>query len=128
MKPPARAAGKAEGAGISSRRFTVGPDLFGKTWTADFAWLQTAISIRHSDSVDVKFFLDDGEHGTEKVIALMHPDLLELSRVTGHPLTDPWCMELASRHLRHMIETGEDMEKTLVTVSPDALRRYASLS
>jgi hypothetical protein len=107
------------------RRFTAGPDPFGKTWTVDFAWLQTAVSIRHSDSIDVKFFVGDGEQRVEKVIALPHPDLLAVSEATGKPLTDPWCMKLAGEHLRHMIETGEDMEKTLVTVPRPALERYA---
>ena len=109
----------------SFRRFTVGPDSAGRTWTVEFAWLQTAISIRHSDSVDVKFLLSDGESRTEKVIALMHPDLLALSQRTGRPLTDPWCARLAAGHLRHMIETGEDMEKTLVTVPAAVLARHA---
>jgi hypothetical protein len=116
----------AAGAETSLRHFTAGPDPFGRRWVVDFAWLQTAISIRHSDSVDVKFFLDDGEKKSEKVIALMHPDLLEVSRTTSKPLTDRWCMALAGRHLRYMIDTGEDMEKTLVTVSPEALAQYAA--
>ena len=62
---------------------------------------------------------------TNAVIALPHPALLEVSRETGHPLTDPWCMRLAGRHLVYMIESGEDLEKTLVTVPLPALRRLA---
>ncbi len=107
------------------RRFTAGPDPWGKTWAVDFGWLQTAVSIRHSDSVDVKFFLHDGERRSEKVLALPHPDLLAVSEAAGKPLTDPWCMKLAGDHIRYMIETGEDMEKTLVTVPRTALDRYA---
>ena len=35
-----------------------------------FKWLQTAISIRHADTVDVKFILTDDDGGqTEKTIA-----------------------------------------------------------
>ena len=33
-------------------------------------------------------------------------------------------MRLAAAHLRHMIETSEDMEKTLVSVSPRELAAY----
>jgi hypothetical protein len=40
-------------------------------------------------------------------------------------LTDPWCLWLAARHLVRMIETGEDFEKPLVTVSLEELRQYA---
>lgn len=108
------------------RRFPAGPDPFGRTWDVEFRWLQTGISIRHADTVDVKFVLwTQGEEKQEKVIALPHPLLLELSRQTGHELTDPWCMRLAAGHLKYMIESGEDLEKTLVTLSLPALQRAA---
>ncbi len=112
----------------SSRRFSAGPDPFGRTWEVEFRWLQTGISIRHSDTVDVKFVVwTEGEPKHEKVIALMHPDMLALSKETGHALTDPWCLRLAANHLTRMIETGEDLEKTLVTVSSADLRRAAGV-
>lgn len=101
-------------------------DPFGEVWEVTFLWLQTAISIRHSDSVDVKFALGGGGRRSEKAIALPHPYLLELSRKTGRPITDPWCSRLAATHLRHMIETGEDMEKTLVTVRLEELEACAA--
>jgi hypothetical protein len=106
------------------RRFSAGPDPFGRTWEVEFQWLQTGISIRHADTVDVKFYLwAEGERKQEKIMALPHPALLELSRETGHALTDPWCLKLAARHLEYMIASGEDLEKTLVTLSQDDLRR-----
>jgi len=106
------------------REFEAGPDPFGRTWSVRFKWLQTAISLRHSDSVDVKFILQNDDTKMEKTIALSHPDLLELSEKTGRPLTDPWCSRLAATHLKHIIETGEDMEKTLVTPGLDQLARW----
>ncbi len=69
----------------------------------------------------------DGEPKHEKVLALPHPDLLVLTRETGHALTDPWCLKLAANHLAWMIESGEDLEKTLVTLSPADLRRAAGI-
>jgi hypothetical protein len=108
------------------RRFQAGPDPFGRTWEVEFRWLQTGISIRHADTVDVKFLLwTEGEPKQEKILALSHPDLLELSKETGHALTDGWCLKLAALHLMHMIESGEDLEKTLVTLSPADVRRPA---
>jgi hypothetical protein len=102
----------------NSRRFEAGPDPFGRRWHVEFRWLQTGISIRHADTVDVKFVVwTDGEEHEERVLALSHPELLALSRQTGHPLTDPWCLKIAAVHLRHMIESGEDLEKVLVTLS-----------
>ncbi len=109
------------------RHFKAGPDPFGRSWQVDLLWLQTATSIRHSDSVDVKFLLSDGKTRLEKVISLRHPDLLELSHKTGRPLTDPWCMRLATLHLVSMIETGNDFDKTLVTVKPEELAKYGAM-
>lgn len=106
------------------REFDAGPDPFGRTWHVLFKWMQTAISLRHSDTVDVKFILQTGDTVDEKTVAMLHFDLLELSRRTGHPLTDAWCSRLAALHVRHVIATGEDMEKDLLNVSPSQLVRY----
>jgi hypothetical protein len=107
----------------NSRRFQV-VDPYGRAWQVEFRWQQNAISIRHSDSVDVKFQLIQGEDVTEKVVALTHPDLLTLSKKLGRPLTDAWLMKLAALHIKNMIETDKDMEKTLVTASMEDLERY----
>ena len=110
-----------------SRLFEAGPDPFGRMWKVQFRWLQTGISIRHADTVDVKFLVSsDGMQPEEKVIALSHPTLLKVTSETGRRLTDPLCMKIAALHLRHMIETSEDMEKTVVSVSPEELSSYAS--
>lgn len=115
------------------RRFQAGPDPFGRMWEVEFRWLQTGISIRHADTVDVKFIVwtdgggADAEPKQERVIALPHAALLELSKETGHPLTDSWCGRLGATHLKYMIESGEDLEKTLVTVPLSGLRRAAGL-
>jgi hypothetical protein len=111
---------------LNFRQFEAGPDPFGRKFQVLFKWLQTAISIRGSDSVDVKFILvcEDGTR-TEKLIALPHPDLLRVSHETGRPMDDPWCARLAEMHLLRLISTGEDMEKNLVTVSYADLKHYA---
>jgi hypothetical protein len=106
------------------RHFRAGPDPFGRAWQVDLLWLQTAVAIRHSDSIDVKFLLSDGDARIEKVVSLRHPDLLALSAKTARPLTDPWCMHLAALHLASVVETGEDFEAPLVTVTPEELARY----
>ena len=62
----------------------------------------------------------------EKVIALPHPDLLAVSKEQNRPLTDPWCMKLAALHLREMIETDHDMDKEIVTLTAEDLRRQAA--
>jgi hypothetical protein len=108
------------------RDFKVGPDPFGRTWQVYFRWLQTGISIRHADTVDVKFGVaTDGQPSEERVIALPHPVLLAVSTKLGHPLTDTWCLKISALHLQHMLESGEDMEKTLVTMQPAEIELHA---
>jgi hypothetical protein len=106
------------------REFEAGPDPFGRTWRVYFKWLQTGITLRHADTVDVKFVVEYEGQREEKIIALPHPGLLALSKATGHRLTDAWCSRLAALHLKHMIETGEDIEKRLVTVSDAEMAAY----
>ncbi len=108
-----------------ARLFEAGPDPFGRMWKVQFRWLQIGISIRHADTVDVKFWLTpDGGQVQEKVIALPHPVLLRVTKERGERLTDPLCMRLAAAHIRNMVETLEDMEQTIITVSPEELARY----
>src|ERR1022692_2834833 len=111
---------------LNFRQFEAGPDPFGRKYQVLFKWLQTAISIRHADTVDVKFVLQDENGGrTEKTIALPHAALQEVSRETSRTMDDPWCARLAELHLLHLVESGEDMEKDLVTVTQADLKRYA---
>jgi hypothetical protein len=107
------------------RHFEVGPDPFGRNWSVQFRWLQTGISIRHADTVDVKFLVksDDGAQ-EEKVIALPHPALLQVCKNRNRKLTDPWCLKLAALHLRRMILTSEDMEKTIITLTATEIANY----
>jgi hypothetical protein len=111
---------------LNFREFDAGPDPFGRKLHVLFKWLQNGISIRHADTVDVKFVIKEENGGTaEKTIALQHADLVRLSKETGRKLDDPWCARLATLHLLYLISTGEDMEKDLVTVPYPDLQRYA---
>ena len=42
------------------RRFSVN-DPFGRTWDVEFRWQQNAISIRHADAIDCKYYISAGE-------------------------------------------------------------------
>ena len=108
------------------REFDAGPDPFGRMWHVQFKWMLTAISTRGADAIDVKFIVTSGDESYEKIISMRHPDILRQSEKTGRPVTDPWCSKLAALHLTHMIETWEDMDKDLVTMSPAELAEYAS--
>jgi hypothetical protein len=109
------------------REFEAGPDPFGRTFRVYMKWLQTAISIRHADTVDVKFILEDEDHvRTEKTIALPHPFLLRVSGETKRPMDDAWCARIAALHLQYLITTGEDMEKDLVTPRLEEIQSWAA--
>jgi|SRR5437868_9759006 len=111
---------------LNFREFPAGPDPFGRTFQVLLKWMQTAISIRHSDTVDVRFILRGDDTQTEKTVAIPHADLLRLKRETGHEMTDAWCSRLAAAHLRYLVETGEDLEKDPVTVSYAQLAGHAA--
>ena len=106
------------------RRFQVA-DPFGRTWDVDFRWHQNAITIRHADAIDCKYYLSCGDEKRELVVALRHPDLLSVAAERGRELSDPWVIRLAGRHVRHMISTWEDMDKVLVTVPFADLVRHS---
>ncbi len=101
------------------RHFEVA-DPFGRTWNVEFRWQQNAISIRHADAIDCKYYISAGDEKRELVVAL-----LEVAARRGRPLTDPWVIRLANCHVRHMISTWEDMEKVLVTVPLAELDRHS---
>src|SRR5579863_9025037 len=112
---------------LNFREFEAGPDPFGRKFKVLFKWMQTAISIRHADTVDVKFILEDEEGArTEKAIALPHADLLKIAHENGRAMDDPWCSRLAALHLLYLVTTCEDMEKSLVTVPLPDLKRHAA--
>jgi hypothetical protein len=109
------------------REFEAGPDPFGRKFDVLMKWLQTAISIRHADTVDVKYILT-GENGErmEKTIALPHAELLRVSKKTNRPMDDAWCGRIAALHLMYLVSSGEDMEKELVTPLPAEIETYAA--
>ena len=112
---------------LNFRQFEAGPDPFGRKFQVLFKWMQTAISIRHSDTIDVKFILRTDGETSQKTIAMQHADLLKLARETSQALTDPWCSRLAAQHLLNLVSNGEDLEKDLVTVSYPQLQECAGV-
>jgi len=98
------------------RRFSV-KDPFGRAWDVEFRWQQNAISIRHADAVDCKYYLSCGEERRELVISLPHPALLAVAGEARRELSDAWVLKLAGLRVQRMISTWEDMDKTIAVVS-----------
>jgi hypothetical protein len=108
------------------REFEAGPDPFGRTWRAQFKYLQTAISIRHSDSVDVCFVLSNSGETFQKTIVIQHADLRAYAARTGRTISDTLCSRLAMLKLRRVIETAEDLEKDYVHLTSREIEEYDS--
>ena len=106
------------------REFDAGPDPFGRTYHVLLKWLQTAISIRHSDTVDVQFLVSDGNQVLKRTVALQDAELKAHCKKTARLLDDAWCGRLAALHMKNMIETAEDFDKPLVTLSPAQIAEY----
>jgi len=106
---------------VNDTNFEVTSEITSERCTVEFRWLQTGISLRHSDTVDVKFLVN----GQGKVIALPHAALERACREARVPLTDPLCRRLAARHLEVVLRTGEDSEKELITLTPERVAELA---
>lgn len=98
-------------------------DPFGTTWQVQFLWHQVGIAIRHADTIDCKFLLQSPGEQLAKVVALPHPALKAFAKELGREISDAWVIRLAASHIRYMIESGEDMDKSLVTLGMEDLRR-----
>jgi len=105
------------------RRFQVG-DPFGRTWDVEFRWQQNAISIRHADAIDCKYYLSCGDERRELVVSLPHPDLLAVAAEAGRELSDAWVLELAGLHVDKMVSTWEDMDRAIAVVPRRELAAY----
>ena len=106
------------------RDFEIGPDPFGRTFHVLFKYLQTAISIRHSDSVDVCFILDSGDEHMIRTVVIPHAEIREFSKRTGRKISDAWCSRIAACKLRNAVETGEDLDKEYLIVPTQELEKY----
>jgi hypothetical protein len=98
---------------VDPRNFEVASQLSGETYRVEFKWLQTAISLRHSDTVDLQFLVN----GQGQVVAVPHAPLEKACREAGVRLTDDLCTRLAARHLYDALRTGENGESRLLTLS-----------
>ncbi len=108
------------------RDLKLGPDPFGRMWHAQFKYLQTGISIRHSDSVDVCYILDNGDERVRKTVVIQNADIRAYGARTGRPVSDAWCSRIAMCKLRYVIETAEDLEKEYLPVTAQEIEEFDS--
>ena len=99
---------------MNYRDFHTQSALTGQEYHCVFVYLQTAISLRHSDTVDVKFRVN----GAGVVVALPHTAWVTYQQEAGQPLTDARATEVAAAILKEALERGEDIE--LLDLNPAA--------
>jgi len=99
---------------MSYRDFLVQSSLTQHSYRCQFVYLQTAISLRHADTVDVKFRVD----GTGVVVALPHTAWSQYQQRAGQALTDERAARVAAGLLQEALERGEAIE--LLDLNPSA--------
>jgi len=105
------------------RRFSV-TDPFGRAWDVEFRWQQNAISIRHADAIDCKYYISTGGERRELVVSLPHPALLAVAREAQRELTDAWVIKLAGMHVERVISTWSDIDGPIAVVAGAAIAEY----
>ena len=110
------------------RDFEAGPDPFGRVWHVQFKYLQTAISIRHSDSVDVRFILENGDNRIRRPSSFRSPTSAPGPNAPGREVSDAWCSRIAMCRIREVIATAEDLEKDYIAVTPPKSSAMTRLS
>ena len=99
---------------MNDRDFQAQSALTRQQYKCRFVYLQTAISLRHSDTVDVKFRVN----GEGVVVALPHTAWVEYQNRTGRPLTDERAACVAAGILKESLERGDAVE--LLDLNPTA--------
>ena len=105
------------------RHFTV-TDPFERVWDVELRWQQNAISIRHADAVDCKYYLTSPGERRELVVSLTHPDLLAVAAAAGRELSDAWVIRLGALHARALIGGWRDTDKAIAVASRAELTSY----
>lgn len=92
----------------------------GKPVHCVFQALITAISTRHADAIDVKFFVD----GHPVWIAMPHTAWAEFHGRTGRFLTDPLAIQAAGHYLKQAIEDGSASGREMYALSTEETLRH----
>jgi hypothetical protein len=106
---------------MNYRDFKTQSALTGQEYQCRFVYLQTAISLRHSDTVDVKFRVN----GEGVVVALPHTAWVEYAHRASQPLTDERAARVAAGILKESLERGDAVELLELNPAADEVVRRA---
>ena len=97
--------------------FDVTSKLSGHVYQCRFSHMWNGIATRHSDTIDVKFFVD----GEAVVVGLAHTAFVKFRGRSGRDLTDREASFVAAEYLRERLE--EEDQRPLYDVAHDDVVR-----
>jgi hypothetical protein len=97
--------------------FEVTSKLSGHVYQCRFSHMWNGIATRHSDTIDVKVFVDGGA----VVVGLAHTAFVKFRERSGRDLTDREASFVAAEYLRERLE--EEDERPLYDVTHDDVLR-----
>ena len=97
--------------------FDVTSKLSGHVYQCRFSHMWNGIATRHSDTIDVKFFVD----GEAVVVGLAHTAFVKFRERSGRDLTDREASFAAAEYLRERLE--EEDQRPLYDVAHDDVVR-----
>ncbi len=97
--------------------FEVTSKLSGHVYQCRFSHMWNGIATRHSDTIDVKFFVD----GEAVVVGLAHTAFVKFRERSGRDLTDREASFAAAEYLRERLE--EEDQRPLYDVAHDDVVR-----
>jgi hypothetical protein len=100
--------------------FDVQSKLTGNNYRCRFSHMWNGIATRHADTIDTKFFVEDGA----LVVGLAHTAFTAFRDKTGRDLTDREASFIAAEFLRERLE--EEDERKLYDVPHDEVLRLIS--
>jgi len=102
--------------------FDVQSKLTGSNYRCRFSHMWNGIATRHADTIDTKFFVEDGA----LVVGLAHTAFTAFRDKTGRDLTDREASFIAAEFLRERLEE-EDERKLYDVFHDDVLRLIAQI-
>lgn len=105
---------------MNFREFECSSRLDGAKYHCFFVFLQTAISLRHSDTVDARFLVN----GQRITVAMPHAAFVEYRTRQEAVITDNHAAGIAALYLKEYLESGGAVED--VTVSAERVLELAA--
>jgi len=97
--------------------FEVTSKLSGKTYQCRFSHMWNGIATRHSDTIDVKFYVNGDAH----IVGLAHTAFVKFRNKSGRDLTDRESSYVGAEYLRERLD--EDDIRPLYDASCDDVTR-----